>query len=80
MSGIHMRDDVEQEAKHLPHVRLEARRELIRVFGGKVRFVADRSLRVGHHVVDVLGRGTAILLALLIVPQIGSAKERRGIN
>lgn len=68
-----MRDDVKQQAKHLSHVRLEARRELIRVFGGKVGFIADGSLGVGHHVVDILGRGTSIFLAFLIVPQIGPA-------
>lgn len=75
-----MRYDVKQETKHLSHVRLEARRELIRIFGGKVRFVADRSLRVGHHVVDVLGRGTAILLAFFIVPQIGSGRRRKTVK
>lgn len=66
-----MRDDVEKQAKHLSHVRLKARGKLICVFGGKVGFVADRTLRVGHHVVDILWRGTAILLAFLIIPQIG---------
>lgn len=71
-----MRDDVKQQTKHLPHVRLKARRELIRVFGGKVRFVADGTLRVGHHVVDILRRWAAVLLALLIVPQIGSGNGK----
>lgn len=69
-----MRDDVKQQAKHLSHVRLEARWKLIRVFGGKVRLVADRALCVGHHVIDILRRGTTILLAFLIVPQIGSGE------
>lgn len=67
-----MRDDMKQQTKHLPHVRLEARWKLIRIFGGEVGFVADRTLCVGHHVVDILRRGTAVLLAFLIVPQIGS--------
>lgn len=74
VSGVHVRDDVKQQAKHLPYVRLEARRKLIRVFGGEVGLIADGALRVSHHVVDILGRGTAVLLAFFIVPQIGSGR------
>src|SRR5690349_15508000 len=76
MSAVHMCDDVKKQAKHLSHVRLKARRKLICVFGGKVGFVADRALCVGHHVVDILWRRTAILLAFLIVPQVGPKRRR----
>ena len=72
VSGVHVRDDVEQQTKHFPHVRFKARRKLIRIFGGEIGLVADGALRVGHHVVDILRRGTAVLLAFFIVPLIGS--------
>jgi hypothetical protein len=72
VSGVQVRNDVKQQAKHLPDVRLKARGELIRVFGGEVGLIADGALRVGHHVVNILGRRTTVLFAFFIVPQIGS--------
>ena len=72
VSGVHVRDNVKQQAKHFPHVRFESRRKMIRIFGGEIGLVADGALRVGHHVVDILRRGTTVLLAFFIVPLIGS--------
>lgn len=80
VSGIHVRNNVKQQAKHFPHVRLEARRKLIRIFGGEIGLIADGALRVGHHVVDILGRGTTVLFAFFIVPQIGSEIDKRLAN
>lgn len=74
---VQVRDHMEQQADDFARDALERTRELIGIFGGKDRLVADRLLRERHHVVDVLWGGHPRLLALLVEPEVHPGAVRR---
>lgn len=78
--GVHVRHHVEQQPHHAPHHALEGGRELVGVLGGEHALVADRLLRVRHHVVHVLRRRHARLLAALVVPRVRAPARPRHVG
>lgn len=76
MGRIQVRYHVIEQSQDLPGDALERAGKFICVLCRKDRLVGHGLLGERHHVVDVLGRGNARLLALLIEPQVQSGNLR----